>query len=69
MQIALEREGGKDGFCQRNKKTHKYQRTEARAEEQDTALHTDVSLKIANPIVSLLNVLKEIKDFTRVFRV
>lgn len=69
VQIAPKREGGKDGICQRNKKPDKYQRTEARAGEQDTALHTDVSLLIANPIVSLLNVLKEIKDFTTVFRV
>ena len=65
----MKREGGKDGFCQRNKKTDKYQRTEARAGEQDTALHTDVSLLIVNAIVSLLIVLKEIKDFTTAFRV
>ena len=69
VQTALKREGGQDGLCQRNKKTWKYQRTEAGAEEQDTELYIDVSLMIANPFVSLLNVLKEIKDFTTVFRV
>lgn len=69
VQIGLKWEWRKDGFCQRSKKTYKYQRTEARAGEQDRALQTDISLRIANPIVSLLNVLKEIKDFAIVFRV
>lgn len=63
------KERRKRWFCQRSEETYKYQRTEARAREQDAALHTGVSLMIANPIVSLLNMLKEIKDFTPVFRV
>lgn len=64
-----EKEKSRRWLCQRSEETYKYQRTEARAREQDTALHPDVSLVIANPIVSLRNVLKEIKDFTAVFRV